>query len=214
MKGIREEKVTETPCTGLLGIFVPTSLLFKFFYFVLMLWYKDFYCQKLKMKPGPQYRGIGLSTSNQWSQMADLTLSSCSHQGYLWDLMWWLSCWTTRLWGESWGRLFISLKRAQKRRFSLLHPVWREARFQSCTLGRQWGMPVPKTQLLGSWICFVPFSHVHKTLKGGKCAIAHKPTLSLWFPKGFTEAPCVRIWPLQHLHHVSLPSPSVSLVSF
>lgn len=44
-------------------------------------------------------------------------------------------------------------------------------------------MPVPKIQLLGSWICFAPFSHVHKTLKGEKCVISHKPTFSLWFFK-------------------------------
>lgn len=115
--------------------------------------------------------------------MTALTLSSCSHQQYLRDLMWWLSCWTTGLWGESQGRLFISLKRAQKRHFFLLHPVWREAGFQSCILRNQWGMPVPKIQLLGSWICFVPFSHIHKALKGGKCVIAHKPTFCPWFFK-------------------------------
>lgn len=117
--------------------------------------------------------------------MADLTLSSCSHQEYLWDLMWWLSCWTTGLWGESWERLFISLKRAQKSHFSLLHPLWRKAGFQSRALGKQWGMPAPKIQLLGSWICFAPFSCVHKALKGGRCVIAHKPTFSLWFFKRF-----------------------------
>lgn len=177
-----------TPCTGLLGIFVSTSLLLKFFYFVLILQYKQFNCQKLKMKPGPQHGGIDLSTSDQSSRVSrphpQLLLQELLLQGYLWDLMWWLSFWTTGLWGKSWGRLFISLKRAQKRHFSLLHPVWREAGFQSCTLGKQWGMPVPKTQLLGSWISFVPFPHVHKALKEGKCVIAHKPTFSsLWFFK-------------------------------
>lgn len=51
MEGIREEdKVMETPCTGLLGILVSTSLLFKFFYFVRILQYNEFNCQKQKNK--------------------------------------------------------------------------------------------------------------------------------------------------------------------
>lgn len=48
MEGIKEEeKVMEIPCTGLLGSFVSTSLIFKIFYFVLILQYKQFNCQKL-----------------------------------------------------------------------------------------------------------------------------------------------------------------------
>lgn len=122
MEGVREEeKVMEIPCTGSL-VFLSLPVFF-LNYFILYWFSSTVQLSETQNEAWPQYRGIGLSISNQRSQMADLTLISCSHWGHLWDLMWGLSCWTTRLWGESWGRLFISLKRAQKRHFSLLHPV-------------------------------------------------------------------------------------------
>jgi len=64
MKGMREEeRAQETPCTGLLGIFLSVYIYFN--YFALIVQCKQFKCQKLKTKPGPQHGGAVLSTSSQ-----------------------------------------------------------------------------------------------------------------------------------------------------
>lgn len=137
------------------------------------------------MKPGPQHRGIDLSTSNQSSQMADLTLSCCSRRSCSRGTFGiWYDDWAAGLQGceENHGGGCLFLWKGLGGGTSLCYILYGDG-FQSCTLGKQWGMPVPKTQLLGSWICFVSFPHVHKALKGGKRVIAHKPTFSLWFFK-------------------------------
>lgn len=162
MKGIREEeKVQETPCTSLVGIFL--SLFFK------KLFCTDspvqFKCQKAKTKPGPWHGRIVLSISRgaEWQ----ISSSAPARAGI-----------TFRIWhgdcaaglqgceenrGGGGGGVVFNFEKGSAEAL-LCYVLHGEAGSQSCPLGKQSGMPVPQTQLQASWVCFAPFSDAHEAL--------------------------------------------------
>lgn len=104
---------------------------------------------------------------------------------YLWALVCWFSCWTMGVQQErrtvSGGCFF--LWKGLRRGTALCYVPHREARSQPRALGRGSGTPIPRAQLLGSWVCFAPFISWAQRRKA--YSVGHIPTFSLGFQNGF-----------------------------
>lgn len=92
--------------------------------------------------------------------------------------------------------VFLSLKRAQKRHCSLLHPAWR-GWIPVMRFGKAIRTACPQNTAAGILGLLCSFLWCRQSPVRRKVYIVdHKPTFSLWFQEGFTEVHWVRIWPL------------------